>query len=99
MTALQEATPDDLQARVTGLLESTASAMTGLGFLLGGVITALFSPPAAFAVAGAGLVLLVAIGTLAGEAALPAHPQPRSEASPLLAPGPAQSGAHEIHSP
>ena len=37
MTALQESTPDDLQARVTGLLESIASAMTGVGFLIGGV--------------------------------------------------------------
>ena len=37
MTALQEATPDDLQARITGLLESIASAMTGVGFLIGGV--------------------------------------------------------------
>ena len=45
MTALQEATPDDLQARITGLLESIASAMTGVGFLIGGIITAIASPP------------------------------------------------------
>ena len=45
MTALQEATPDDLQARITGLLESIASAMTGVGFLIGGVVTAVWSPP------------------------------------------------------
>ena len=44
MTALQEATPDDLQARITGLLESIASAMTGVGFLIGGVVTAIASP-------------------------------------------------------
>ncbi len=36
MTALQESTPDDLQARITGLLESLTSATTGVGFLLGG---------------------------------------------------------------
>jgi MFS family permease len=64
MTALQESTPQDLQARVTGLLESIASAMTGVGFLIGGVITAIFSPPTAFAVAGFGVVLLVVIGGL-----------------------------------
>jgi predicted MFS family arabinose efflux permease len=62
MTALQESTPDDLQARIAGLLESIASAMTGVGFLIGGVITALFSPPTAFAVSGIGVVLLVAAG-------------------------------------
>ena len=40
MTALQESTPGDLQARITGLLESIVSAATGVGFLIGGVITA-----------------------------------------------------------
>ena len=38
MTALQEATPRDYQARVVGLLESLGAAMPGVGFLLGGVI-------------------------------------------------------------
>ena len=65
MTALQEATPQDLQARVTGLLESVASAMTGVGFLLGGVITALTSPPTAFAISGLGVVLVVGFMALA----------------------------------
>jgi MFS family permease len=64
MTALQESTPYDLQARVTGLLESIASAMTGVGFLIGGIVTALFSPPTAFAVAGVGVVLLVTVGAV-----------------------------------
>jgi MFS family permease len=73
MTALQESTPDDLQARVTGLLESIASAMTGVGFLIGGVITAISSPPTAFAISGAGVVLLVALG-----AAFRAVPKSRS---------------------
>jgi predicted MFS family arabinose efflux permease len=62
MTALQESTPADLQARITGLLESIASAMTGVGFLIGGIVTAAFSPPTAFAVSGIGVVLLVIIG-------------------------------------
>jgi MFS family permease len=74
MTALQESTPDDLQARLTGLLESIASAMTGVGFLIGGIITALFSPPTALTVSGVGVVLLVALGTLFG-----AIPQTRIE--------------------
>jgi len=62
MTALQESTPAELQARITGLLESIGSAMTGVGFLIGGIITAVFSPPTAFAVSGIGVVLLVIIG-------------------------------------
>ena len=66
MTALQEATPGDLQARITGLLESIASAMTGLGFLIGGVVTAVFSPPTAFFVSGIGVVLLVVLGAIFG---------------------------------
>jgi MFS family permease len=64
MTALQESTPDDLQARITGLLESIASAMTGLGFLIGGIITAIASPPTAFAVSGIGVVVLVLLGAV-----------------------------------
>ena len=61
MTALQESTPGDLQARITGLLESIVSAATGVGFLIGGVITAATSPPTAFAVSGIGVVVLVAL--------------------------------------
>ena len=45
MTALQEATPADYQARVVGLLESALAAMPGVGYLMGGVLTAVASPP------------------------------------------------------
>jgi predicted MFS family arabinose efflux permease len=64
MTALQESTPPDLQARITGLLESITSAATGTGFLIGGVITALTSPPTAFAVSGIGVALLVLLAAI-----------------------------------
>jgi predicted MFS family arabinose efflux permease len=64
MTALQESTPDDLQARITGLLESVTSATTGVGFLIGGVVTAVFAPPTAFAVSGIGVVVLVVLGAI-----------------------------------
>jgi len=64
MTALQESTPDDLQARITGLLESLTSAMTGVGFLIGGVITSLTSPPTAFAISGTGVALLVLLAVI-----------------------------------
>jgi predicted MFS family arabinose efflux permease len=99
MTALQEATPADLQARITGLLESSTAAMTGVGFLLGGIITSLSSPPVAFAIAGVGLVVLVVVAGIAGSAALPGGSARRSEESALMAPGPAQSGMHELQSP
>jgi hypothetical protein len=38
--------------------------MPGLGFVLGGVLTAALSPRLAFQVAGGGVVALVAAGTL-----------------------------------
>ena len=68
MTALQEATPQDYQARVVGLLESALAAMPGVGYLIGGVLTAVGSPRTAYAVAGAGTLLLVvvALGALRG---------------------------------
>jgi len=64
-TAIQLRTPDELQARVSGLFESIASATPGLGFLLGGLLTALFEPRAAFGVAALGVVLVVIIGGIA----------------------------------
>jgi MFS family permease len=63
MTAIQEATPADLQARITGLLEAIASAATGIGFLAGGVLTSIASAPFAFVISGAGVTLL-AVGAL-----------------------------------
>ena len=64
MTTLQESTPADLQARITGLLESIVAAMTGVGFLIGGAITAFTSPPTAFAVSGVGVVVLVVLAAI-----------------------------------
>ena len=60
MTALQERTPAGYQARITGLMESLGAAMPGVGYLLGGAIVALGSPRTAYAVAGAGVLVLVA---------------------------------------
>lgn len=66
VTAVQELTRAAYQARVLALLEAIASAMPGVGFLLGGAIAAIFAPRLSFAVAGAGVlaVLLVAILSL-----------------------------------
>jgi len=59
MTALQESTPAEYQARVSGLMESIGSAMPGVGFLIGGVIVELSSPRTAYTVAGVGVMALV----------------------------------------
>jgi len=64
VTALQERTPTHLHARVMGLLESVNAAAPGIGFLLGGVLASLAGPREAFAIAGGGLVLLVALAAL-----------------------------------
>lgn len=68
VTALQEAVDASMQARVAGFFEATATAMPGLGFIIGGTLTAAVSPRAAFAVAGAGVVLVVLAGALAWRA-------------------------------
>jgi MFS family permease len=65
ITAVQEATRADLQARVVGLVESAGAAMPGIGFLLGGAIAALAGPRAAFVVAGAGVLAVLAVAALA----------------------------------
>ena len=94
MTALQESTPQALQARVTGLLESIASAMTGVGFLIGGVITAVSSPPTAFAISGIGVVVLVAAG--AGLRLVPEGRRPAAEQAPVpWRPSPAERGSYD----
>jgi MFS family permease len=68
VTAIQEFTAEAYQARVIGLLESLASGLSGIGFLLGGAIAALASPRASFAVAGFGVlaVLVCAVAVLRG---------------------------------
>ena len=59
MTALQERTAADYQARVTGLMESLGAGMPGVGYVIGGAIVAVSSPRTAYAIAGAGLIVIV----------------------------------------
>jgi len=66
VTALQEAVQAQMQARVAGFFEAVATAMPGLGFILGGALTAAVSPRAAFAASGGGVVLIVGAGGRAG---------------------------------
>jgi MFS family permease len=58
LTALQERTPPGLQARIGGLMESVGAVAPGLGYLIGGVLTAAVSTRLAFVVAGIGVLLL-----------------------------------------
>jgi MFS family permease len=83
ITAIQEFTAEEYQARVIGLLESLASGLSGVGFLLGGAIAALASPRASYAVAGIGVVavLAVAVTVLRGS-----RWEERAEASALPTP-------------
>jgi MFS family permease len=65
MTAVQQLTHADYQARVISLLESLAAAMPGLGFVIGGGVAAIFDPRASFAVAGAGVLVVLAVAVVA----------------------------------
>jgi MFS family permease len=61
MTALQEAVEDRYQARVSGLLESAAAAVPGIGFILGGALTSAVSPRLAYAVSAVGVAVVVVV--------------------------------------
>ena len=52
ISAVQELTAAEMQARVMAVLESIGAAMPGVGFAVGGVIAALLDPRATFLVAG-----------------------------------------------
>ncbi len=61
VSAVQELTPQTMQARVMSVLESSAAAMPGVGFILGGLIASVFDPRATFVVAGLGIPAIVAL--------------------------------------
>jgi MFS family permease len=61
VSAMQELTASEMQARVTSVLESIGAAMPGIGIALGGVIAALVDPRATFLFAGAGVLAIAAI--------------------------------------
>jgi MFS family permease len=63
LSAVQELTVDQFQARVVGLLEASGKAMPGIGFLLGGVIAAILSPRASFLTAGLGVLVVLGLAT------------------------------------
>jgi MFS family permease len=61
MTALQEAVEERYQARTAGLLESAAAAVPGVGYIIGGVLTATVSPRLAYAMSALGVAVVVLV--------------------------------------
>jgi MFS family permease len=61
VSAVQELTAADMQARVMSVLESIGAAMPGVGFVVGGLVASVFAPRTTFLVAGAGVFAIVAI--------------------------------------
>jgi hypothetical protein len=54
----------DMQARVAGFFEAVSTAMPGLGFIVGGVLTTLLDPRVAFLTAGIGVIAIVLTGAV-----------------------------------
>jgi predicted MFS family arabinose efflux permease len=90
-TALQEQVDEGWMALMMSLNESMFQSVPGAGILLGGAITALGSPRAAFAVAGAGSLAI----TLAAWVVL-ASPGSRHEAPVAETPAAASDGAGQV---
>jgi MFS family permease len=63
-TAVHQLVEERFRLRVAAMLESMAALAPGAGIVLGGALTALFSPRAAYLAAGLGLVVLIAVAIL-----------------------------------
>ncbi|HWF33802.1 MAG TPA: MFS transporter [Solirubrobacteraceae bacterium] len=65
VTAVQEAVSALAQSSVMAVLESINQIMPAIGFLLGGVLVALASPRSAYAVAAAGVAVVLVLASVA----------------------------------
>lgn len=65
VTAVQQLTGADYQARVVSLVESGSRAAPGVGFVLGGAIAAVFDPRASYLVAGLGVIVVLLLAAIA----------------------------------
>jgi hypothetical protein len=65
-TALHRLVDEAFRARTAAVLEALASIAPGAGIVLGGALTALLSPRAAYFAAGAGLIVLIGAAKLGG---------------------------------
>ena len=63
VSAIQEMTRQEMQARVMSVLESVGAAMPGVGFLLGGLVATGHDPRAVLLVSGIGVLLVAAVAT------------------------------------
>jgi MFS family permease len=63
-TAVHQLVEERFRLRVAALLESMAALAPGVGILLGGALTSLFSPRAAYLAAGLGLLALLAVAAV-----------------------------------
>jgi len=70
-TAIHQLVEERFRARVAAVLEALACVAPGAGILLGGMLTALLSARAAYALAGGGLVALVAAAWLSSVSLAP----------------------------
>ncbi len=61
ISAVQELTAQEMQARVMSVLESIGAAMPGVGYLVGGLIASGAGPRATFLVAGIGVLVIAAV--------------------------------------
>jgi MFS family permease len=61
VSAIQELTAQNMQARVMSVLESIGSAMPGIGYLLGALVATTRSPRATFLLAGVGVLATVVV--------------------------------------
>ena len=63
-TAVHQLVDERFRLRVAAMLEAMAALAPGVGIVLGGALTALFSPRAAYLFAGLGLVALISAAAL-----------------------------------
>jgi predicted MFS family arabinose efflux permease len=63
-TAVHQLVDEHFRLRVAAMLESMAALAPGVGIVLGGALTTLFSPRAAYLTAGLGLLALIAVAAL-----------------------------------
>ncbi len=93
ISAVQRLTPQQLQGRMMGAVESIGAISPGIGLALGGAIAALGTPRVAFLVAGVGASLCtiafvrLPLGKLTGETPAPVA----TDAEPEWAPDPGPS--------
>jgi predicted MFS family arabinose efflux permease len=79
-TAVHGLVDESFRLRVSALLESMAALAPGVGIILGGALTALFSPRAAYLAAGLGLLALIAVAAFSHALAA----EPHGDAAPAL---------------